>query len=56
MFYGPSEKSKALYIVNCILVSIVYFNICFAKCVELGKNWGRTVLEFLNNLWGLGTE
>jgi hypothetical protein len=45
--------SKALYSsVNCILVPIVFFlqifpkkvpivklYICFAQCVELGKNW-----------------
>jgi hypothetical protein len=33
----PSEKCKAC--VNCILISIVNFYICFAQCVEL---WTRT--------------
>ncbi len=34
--WSSTEKCKALYRVNCILVSIF---ICFAQCVELGKNW-----------------
>ncbi len=39
IFHGPSEKRKALYSVNCILVSIVNLYICFAQCVEQDKNW-----------------
>ncbi len=33
IFYGPSEKLKALYSVSFILVSIVKFFICFTRCV-----------------------
>jgi hypothetical protein len=35
IFYGPSDKGKPLYSVNCILVSKL---ICFDQSVELGKN------------------
>jgi hypothetical protein len=40
IFYGRSEKCKALYSVNCILVSIVNLN-TFALLNAL--NWARTV-------------
>ncbi len=35
-FYGPSEKCKALYSVNCILVSTVNF---IHLLSAMGKNW-----------------
>jgi hypothetical protein len=40
MFYGPSEKCKALYSVNCVIVSIVNFK--HLLCL-VGKNWFFTL-------------
>jgi hypothetical protein len=45
MYFGPSQKCKALYSVNCLLVSIVIYTFALLNVV----NWARTG-SFTKNL------
>ncbi len=56
IFYGLSEKCKALYSVNCIYwCQQIILSICFAQCVKLGQELHGPFTQSLSTAESIAT-